>query len=713
MYLVDHENSGPLILEYDDTIMEADALCEIADPESEPYKSKYAARKLLDTIINKMDATRAISKLEMKTATIAAMDIRLASAKLRVGTISFECEEPHNAQTDLELACAYYFPDLVEKIYDMCKDDDEEKTLTAADIKPTPELRLLSEVLVLDAMKTLNMMGILWAGRGQVHKSMLFLLSARQFYTQHTAQGEVRFAAKTLKELGQTFTHNLFYLAQAYGNLGDTATSCTYCHQTLQRQLTEGFKEIRTALDWVKNCGGIADFYLAMAQYNSCALALASAESVLRKTVIPRITNAAPEEPFIKVSEGQANFVSGNLNAAEIEAELHRKWGMLDVHVMRRAFERGKNFESLVAMGLSGQQAEEQLLGENDANGEGDFDLKAYKRKGAAMIAGTVFQLAERGALDTPETDADDTAVEVSFFEGIKVSPTALLNRGDVSTFQEARKVFLRAAGRIDAARKYYVLDGYVTDHTTLTQEHSKLYHYLSVFEGDFKRKLAMQNRRLELLSPILKALNISSYEVLHKQLAYELGECSLAMLDMKLDKFRDRNPAGDIEEKSLKKAEVAKCNEYSRAGLVVFAHFTYLYASMKDRTPDTVVQRLELLPLHLLAESFCTSPDEALISADEVRPFLNAHFLSCRILSKVISTAAFWPPSGQRTHFLVCCLRRYEWLSAFAPKICEKRGVKIEETFSEEHKIVQEMVRLLPSKIDRMTFLGESGLSL
>jgi hypothetical protein len=103
-------------------------------------------------------------------------------------------------------------------------------------------------------------------------------------------------------------------------------------------------------------------------------------------------------------------------------------------------------------------------------------------------------------------------------------------------------------------------------------------------------------------------------------------------------------------------------------------------------------------------------------LNEDEVRPFLNAHFLSCRIMSKVISTTAFLPPNStaaQRGHYLVACLRRYEWLAKFATKICTKRGMSLEDTFGEEHKICEEMVKLLPSKIDRMCFLGESGLSL
>ena len=99
------------------------------------------------------------------------------------------------------------------------------------------------------------------------------------------------------------------------------------------------------------------------------------------------------------------------------------------------------------------------------------------------------------------------------------------------------------------------------------------------------------------------------------------------------------------------------------------------------------------------------------MITQDEVRPFLNAHFLSCRILSKVITTSA--DSNVSRAHYLVIALRRYEWLVNFAPKICAKRGLNIDETFAEELKICRDMVNLLPSKIDRMCYLGEKGLSL
>lgn len=81
-------------------------------------------------------------------------------------------------------------------------------------------------------------------------------------------------------------------------------------------------------------------------------------------------------------------------------------------------------------------------------------------------------------------------------------------------------------------------------------------------------------------------------------------------MLEIKLDKFRDAS--GQISEKALKKAEVAKCNEYCKSGLVMFAHFTYLYAPNKERDARHSVQFLEELPLHVLVDSGCTQPDES-----------------------------------------------------------------------------------------------------
>ena len=98
-------------------------------------------------------------------------------------------------------------------------------------------------------------------------------------------------------------------------------------------------------------------------------------------------------------------------------------------------------------------------------------------------------------------------------------------------------------------------------------------------------------------------------------QISYELGECALNILELKLDKFRTRD--GEVNEKLLKKAEIAKINDTCRQGLVMFAHFTCMY-SPADRggqaAAATAVHSRKLLdeqPLYALVDMSCIEPDE------------------------------------------------------------------------------------------------------
>ena len=137
------------------------------------------------------------------------------------------------------------------------------------------------------------------------------------------------------------------------------------------------------------------------------------------------------------------------------------------------------------------------------------------------------------------------------------------------------------------------------------------MYHYLAGFEEDSKRKLAMETRRVELLLPLIKALNVISYEVLHKQMSYELGEASLAQLEIKLDRLRNTN--GEIDESKLKKADVTKCVEFCKLGYLMFAHFAFMYAKSSQRSGNNnIYLQHEAKPLEKLVEIECTDPDES-----------------------------------------------------------------------------------------------------
>ena len=60
--------------------------------------------------------------------------------------------------------------------------------------------------------------GILWAGRGQVRKSLLYLLSVKKLY--HSAS-ENEYLSKGVRktELDSIYTHNLFYLAEGLDDI--------------------------------------------------------------------------------------------------------------------------------------------------------------------------------------------------------------------------------------------------------------------------------------------------------------------------------------------------------------------------------------------------------------------------------------------------------------------------------------------------------------
>ena len=73
MYLVNDSNTDALEKEYIESIITVDKLCEVADPETAPYESKYKARKILDDLCNKLEATKTIASLEKNRKTIDLM----------------------------------------------------------------------------------------------------------------------------------------------------------------------------------------------------------------------------------------------------------------------------------------------------------------------------------------------------------------------------------------------------------------------------------------------------------------------------------------------------------------------------------------------------------------------------------------------------------------------------------------------------------------
>lgn len=97
-----------------------------------------------------------------------------------------------------------------------------------------------------------------------------------------------------------------------------------------------------------------------------------------------------------------------------------------------------------------------------------------------------------------------------------------------------------------------------------------------------------------------------------------------------------------------------------------------------------------------------------ALLNSDELRPFLNAHFHMARLISKISIPAEVAP--AQKTMYLVASLKRYEWLVKAVPKYCKLKDIPIEDVFKVEYDLCKEMVELLPTRINRVHYLGASS---
>ena len=75
LFAVDEGTHEKLEKEMVDILKEVDKLCEKVDPEATPFFSKYEARKMLDTLCNKLEATKTIANLHSMVICATAVSI--------------------------------------------------------------------------------------------------------------------------------------------------------------------------------------------------------------------------------------------------------------------------------------------------------------------------------------------------------------------------------------------------------------------------------------------------------------------------------------------------------------------------------------------------------------------------------------------------------------------------------------------------------------
>jgi hypothetical protein len=106
-----------------------------------------------------------------------------------------------------------------------------------------------------------------------------------------------------------------------------------------------------------------------------------------------------------------------------------------------------------------------------------------------------------------------------------KELPTEWPSVSVVTDSESAVHCFKLANTQFNRAIKVFVIDGYVTEHVKISQEQSKLYKQLAIYEKDSTRLMALVQRRADLLEPLRQMLNPNSYYNLLQEMSAELSE--------------------------------------------------------------------------------------------------------------------------------------------------------------------------------------------
>ena len=134
----------------------------------------------------------------------------------------------------------------------------------------------------------------------------------------------------------------------------------------------------------------------------------------------------------------------------------------------------------------------------------------------------------------------------------------------DVQSLEEAKSLFRKGNTQLKRALKIFVMDGYVTDHIKITQTISQLYKYLIFFEPDNARIFSMEDRRINLLEPMVQAINHKVYVIQWQEISLELAEIFCEIFESNYEIFR-KDP------KKIDEKKIEEINGYGRKSLFYY----------------------------------------------------------------------------------------------------------------------------------------------
>ncbi|KAM3876671.1 KIF-binding protein [Diretmus argenteus] len=598
------------------------------DPANDPFRSKYKARELLREVycsLKSFDAGEGEHESGGETGEQRPTEQPVDGEKDEVFGRGFSGDSPAGLRAARLGAVDYLLG--VNHVETEELSAGQEHLMSC--IKLLEKCTMSSENVSL-FIHVRNQLGILWAGREETETAQGFLETAESIYLQYmkedgspptdmteyfTSEENLLTHQERVKRFELAYTHTMYYLAQVYKNLGEIERAASYCHTTLQRQLQ---LNQYNPMDWALNAATLSQYYIPKGRYMEGRHCLSAA------TVIAGLAGEVPSEAAAQESETESERRD---QLRQKRAEIARCWIKYCLNLLQDA-----------------KKLLEDNIGELDVDRQ--EELKRARRGEE--------EEEEKGRKSTLLFGSEDTFDSIASLEE-KVPYLFPLD------FTEARAVFLVGQTYVTQAKDYFEMDGHVTDHVEILQDHSALFRALAFFEEDLERRCKMHKRRVDMLEPICNDLNAQYYLLIRRQLMFELAETYNEMMDLKLTLA---NRQADTQ--SLDNHTIKKFNHLCSASAKYFQMFLDSLCSPDGKFPECLEQEV-------------------------LRPALVARFRVARLYSRLID-----PALSAQLDNLNKSLENYQYVVQY----CEAHP-EASAAVETELELSQEMAGLLPLKIN------------
>ncbi|XP_014208398.1 KIF1-binding protein homolog [Copidosoma floridanum] len=457
--------------------MKVKKLLDENDPETEPYKSKYAAMEILKNMQNLL--LNSVDNAKQEENEVISM---LAIVYLNQGIVAIETEELKSGQ------------DYLNKCFDLLS-----KNKLKGDI-------------VLPMISALNQLGILWSKRDEATKAQEYLEQAETIYKNYKNSQDSNadimsmsnfFGIQDFDELPapkvieKLHTLTLYYLAQIYGSLDNYLKSAVYCHMTLRRQLEMNDFD---SIDWALNAATLSQFFMEKKGFRQARHHLAAATYILGK----HEDTLKDLSSKLETNDQEKEILDSKWeNFKHRSADISRCWAKYGILLMSTSRDR------LISSTETGE--------DNPLSDSTTIPVDSKSDINQETFDGLKFETIENDIEHITGTITDKYLLD----------------------FNDAKAVFLNVQKWLNDAKSYYTMENHASDYVQIVQDISQLYKYLTFFEDDEDRQAKMHKRRIDLLEEIVKELNERYYLSVCQQIWIELGETYSEILDIKLDKLK------------------------------------------------------------------------------------------------------------------------------------------------------------------------------